>query len=30
VLAMYLTFNKFSQIPGKEMKEIDQKGDVVG
>jgi hypothetical protein len=28
-LALYLTFNKFSQVPVKEMKEIDSKGDVI-
>jgi hypothetical protein len=30
ILALYLTFNKFSQVPVKEMKEIDSKGDVIG
>ena len=30
LLALYLTFNKFSQVPNKEMKTIDEKGDEVG
>lgn len=30
ILALYLTFNKFNQVPDKGMKEIDDKGDVIG
>lgn len=30
ILALYLTFNKFSQVPVKEMKEINSKGEVDG
>jgi hypothetical protein len=29
ILALYLTFNKFSQVPEKEMKIIDSKGEVI-